>query len=109
MAEILAVEAREILDSRGNPTVEVEVELEDGTRARAGVPSGASTGAFEAVERRDGDKGRYLGKGVEQAVAAVREVAAQADGIDAEAALRAATRELEEVARAAERGPRTVT
>ena len=71
MASIEAVGAREILDSRGNPTVEVEVALDDGTLARAAVPSGASTGAFEAVERRDGDKGRYLGKGVEKAVDAV--------------------------------------
>jgi enolase len=71
MATIEAVGAREILDSRGNPTVEVEVALDDGTLARAAVPSGASTGAFEAVERRDGDKARYLGKGVEQAVTAV--------------------------------------
>jgi len=71
MASIEAVGAREILDSRGNPTVEVEVALDDGTIARAGVPSGASTGAFEAVERRDGDKGRYQGKGVEGAVSAV--------------------------------------
>ena len=71
MASIEAVGAREILDSRGNPTVEVEVALDDGTIARAAVPSGASTGAFEAVERRDGDKGRYLGKGVEKAVDAV--------------------------------------
>ncbi len=71
MATIEAVGAREILDSRGNPTVEVEVALDDGTIARAAVPSGASTGAFEAVERRDGDKGRYLGKGVENAVDAV--------------------------------------
>ncbi len=71
MAVIDAIIAREILDSRGNPTVEVEVGLDDGTVARAAVPSGASTGAFEAVERRDGDKSRYLGKGVEQAVAAV--------------------------------------
>src|SRR6059036_2391738 len=71
MATIEAVVAREILDSRGNPTVEVEVGLDDGTTARAAVPSGASTGAFEAVERRDGDKGRYGGKGVEQAVDAV--------------------------------------
>ncbi|HEX2810790.1 MAG TPA: phosphopyruvate hydratase [Kineosporiaceae bacterium] len=71
MATIEAVGAREILDSRGNPTVEVEVALDDGTIARAAVPSGASTGAFEAVERRDGDKQRYLGKGVEQAVTAV--------------------------------------
>ncbi|MEO7447097.1 MAG: phosphopyruvate hydratase, partial [Humibacillus sp.] len=71
MATIDAVGAREILDSRGNPTVEVEVALDDGTIARAAVPSGASTGAFEAVERRDGDKKRYLGKGVQQAVDAV--------------------------------------
>ncbi len=71
MASIEAVGAREILDSRGNPTVEVEVALDDGTLARAAVPSGASTGAFEAVELRDGDKGRYLGKGVEKAVDAV--------------------------------------
>ncbi len=71
MASIEAIGAREILDSRGNPTVEVEVVLEDGTMARAAVPSGASTGAFEAVELRDGDKGRYLGKGVETAVAHV--------------------------------------
>lgn len=71
MATIEAVGAREILDSRGNPTVEVEVALDDGTIARAAVPSGASTGAFEAVERRDGDQGRYLGKGVEGAVDAV--------------------------------------
>ena len=68
MASIEAIGAREILDSRGNPTVEVEVVLEDGTMARAAVPSGASTGAFEAVELRDGDKDRYLGKGVEKAV-----------------------------------------
>ena len=74
MATIEAVGAREILDSRGNPTVEVEVALDDGTIARAAVPSGASTGAFEAVERRDGDKGRYGGKGVEQAVNAVLDV-----------------------------------
>ena len=73
MAIIVDLYAREILDSRGNPTVEVEVELEDGTRARAGVPSGASTGAFEAVERRDGDASRYLGKGVEGAVQSVNE------------------------------------
>ncbi|WP_298889223.1 phosphopyruvate hydratase [uncultured Serinicoccus sp.] len=71
MAAIDAIIAREILDSRGNPTVEVEVGLDDGTVARAAVPSGASTGAFEAVERRDGDETRYLGKGVENAVAAV--------------------------------------
>lgn len=71
MAQIEAVGAREILDSRGNPTVEVEVLLEDGTVSRAAVPSGASTGAFEAYELRDGDKDRYQGKGVEKAVDAV--------------------------------------
>ncbi|MEV7647467.1 phosphopyruvate hydratase [Arthrobacter sp. NPDC089319] len=71
MALIDAIHAREILDSRGNPTVEVEVLLSDGSMGRAAVPSGASTGAFEAVERRDGEKGRYLGKGVSQAVGAV--------------------------------------
>ena len=71
MASIEAVGAREILDSRGNPTVEVEVLLDDGTVARAAVPSGASSGAFEAYEKRDGDKKRYLGKGVEKAVDAV--------------------------------------
>ncbi len=71
MASIDAVGAREILDSRGNPTIEVEVALDDGTVSRAAVPSGASTGAFEAVELRDGDKSRYGGKGVTRAVAAV--------------------------------------
>jgi enolase len=71
VASIDAVGAREILDSRGNPTIEVEVALDDGTVARASVPSGASTGAFEAAERRDGDPKRYGGKGVEQAVDAV--------------------------------------
>jgi len=71
VAQIEAVGAREILDSRGNPTVEVEVLLEDGTVSRAAVPSGASTGAFEAYELRDGDKDRYLGKGVQKAVDAV--------------------------------------
>ena len=76
MASIEAIGAREILDSRGNPTVEVEVILEDGTFERAAVPSGASTGAFEAVERRDGDKGRYQGKGVQDAVDAVNEIIA---------------------------------
>ena len=74
MSAIEAVGAREILDSRGNPTVEVEVLLEDGTVSRAAVPSGASTGAFEAYELRDGDKGRYLGKGVLKAVDAVLDV-----------------------------------
>ena len=73
MATIEALNAREILDSRGNPTIEVEVLLDDNTFARAAVPSGASTGAFEAVERRDGDKERYLGKGVQDAVEAVLE------------------------------------
>jgi enolase len=68
-----AVAAREILDSRGNPTIEVEVALDDGTISRAGVPSGASTGAYEALELRDGDKGRYGGKGVQKAVQAVVE------------------------------------
>ncbi len=74
MASIEAVGAREILDSRGNPTIEVEVVLDDDTFARAAVPSGASTGAFEAVELRDGDKKRYGGKGVLKAVAAVLDV-----------------------------------
>lgn len=73
MATIEAIVAREILDSRGNPTVEVEVGLDDGTIGRAAVPSGASTGAFEAVELRDGDKDRYLGKGVEKAVSNVED------------------------------------
>ncbi|NMA61444.1 MAG: phosphopyruvate hydratase [Firmicutes bacterium] len=73
---INGVIAREVLDSRGNPTVEVEVFLVDGARGRAIVPSGASTGAFEAVELRDGDKGRYLGKGVQQAVKNVEEIIA---------------------------------
>jgi enolase len=72
MAIIEALGAREILDSRGNPTVEVEIQLEDGTQARAAVPSGASTGAFEAAELRDGGK-RYLGKGVEKAIAFVND------------------------------------
>ena len=76
MAHIEAIGAREILDSRGNPTVEVEVLLDDGTVSRAAVPSGASTGAFEAVERRDGDDNRYMGKGVEDAVEAVTDVIA---------------------------------
>ncbi|HVY88242.1 MAG TPA: phosphopyruvate hydratase, partial [Hyphomonadaceae bacterium] len=73
MTEIVDVYAREILDSRGNPTVEVEVTLEDGSAGRAAVPSGASTGAHEAVELRDGDKSRYGGKGVLKAVAAVND------------------------------------
>ncbi len=84
MATIEAIGAREILDSRGNPTVEVEVVLDDGTLARAAVPSGASTGAFEANELRDGDPKRYLGKGVEKAVENVNERIAEAvRGFDA--------------------------
>ena len=84
MSAIEAVGAREILDSRGNPTVEVEVLLEDGTVARAAVPSGASTGAFEAYELRDEDKGRYLGKGVLKAVGNVLDVLGPAiEGFDA--------------------------
>ena len=78
MSQISKIHAREILDSRGNPTVEVDVVLADGTLGRAAVPSGASTGAHEAVEKRDGDKDRYLGKGVTQAVAAVNGEIAQA-------------------------------
>jgi enolase len=79
-----AIGAREILDSRGNPTVEVEVLLTDGTVSRAAVPSGASSGAFEAYELRDGDKGRYLGKGVLKAVAAITQtIAPVLDGMDA--------------------------
>ena len=71
MSMIIDIHAREILDSRGNPTVEVDVTLEDGTMGRAAVPSGASTGAHEAVEKRDGDTSRYMGKGVLEAVNAV--------------------------------------
>ena len=84
MSEILDVYGREVLDSRGNPTVEVEVVLDDGSFGRAMVPSGASTGAFEAVELRDGDKGRYLGKGVTKAVDHVnKELADAVIGMDA--------------------------
>ena len=84
MAVITAVHARQILDSRGNPTVEVEVLLEDGAFARAAVPSGASTGEWEAVERRDGDKSVYLGKGVLGAVKSViEEIAEEVIGIEA--------------------------
>jgi len=68
MAEIIDVRARQILDSRGNPTVEVDVTLEDGSQGRAAVPSGASTGEYEAVELRDGDKKVYGGKGVLKAI-----------------------------------------
>ena len=85
MTAIIDIHGREILDSRGNPTVEVEVLLEDGSFGRAAVPSGASTGAHEAVELRDGDKARYLGKGVTKAVAAVNgEIADALIGLDAE-------------------------
>ncbi|WP_171207299.1 MULTISPECIES: phosphopyruvate hydratase [unclassified Ruegeria] len=84
MSTIIDIHAREILDSRGNPTVEVDVILEDGTMGRAAVPSGASTGAYEAVEKRDGDKTRYMGKGVLEAVAAVNgEIAEELVGFDA--------------------------
>ncbi|MDJ1017439.1 MAG: phosphopyruvate hydratase [Paracoccaceae bacterium] len=83
MSTIIDIHAREILDSRGNPTVEVDVILEDGTMGRAAVPSGASTGAHEAVEKRDGDKARYMGKGVLQAVEAVNgEIAEALVGFD---------------------------
>ncbi|QPQ55740.1 phosphopyruvate hydratase [Allosphingosinicella flava] len=85
MTAILDVHARQILDSRGNPTVEVEVMLEDGSMGRAAVPSGASTGAHEAVEKRDGDKAVYLGKGVTQAVEAVTgEIFEAIAGLEAE-------------------------
>jgi enolase len=84
MSTIIDIHAREILDSRGNPTVEVDVVLESGAMGRAAVPSGASTGAHEAVERRDGDKARYKGKGVLEAVAAVNgEIAEEIVGFDA--------------------------
>ncbi len=84
MSTIIDIFAREILDSRGNPTVEVDVILEDGTMGRAAVPSGASTGAHEAVEKRDGDKDRYMGKGVLEAVAAVNgEIGENLVGFDA--------------------------
>ena len=84
MSTIMDVHAREILDSRGNPTVEVEVLLEDGVMGRASVPSGASTGSFEAVELRDGDKTRYNGKGVLKAVENVNEIIApELVGLDA--------------------------
>ncbi len=84
MSTIIDIHAREILDSRGNPTVEVDVTLEDGSSGRAAVPSGASTGAHEAVEKRDGDSSRYKGKGVLEAVAAVNgEIAENLIGMDA--------------------------
>ena len=78
MSSIVDIIAREILDSRGNPTVEVDVTLEDGSFGRAAIPSGASTGAYEAVELRDGEKGRYLGKGVMNAVTNVNTLIAPA-------------------------------
>ena len=84
MSIIEYVEAREILDSRGNPTVEVDVVLEDGSMGRAAVPSGASTGEHEALELRDGDKARFLGKGVLKAVQNVNNIiAAEVVGLDA--------------------------
>ena len=85
MTAIIDINAREILDSRGNPTVEVDVILEDGSLGRAAVPSGASTGAHEAVELRDGDPNRYSGKGVEKAVDGVNgEIYDALVGMDAE-------------------------
>src|ERR1035437_5553378 len=85
MTAITDIIGREILDSRGNPTVEVDVLLEDGSKGRAAVPSGASTGAHEAVELRDGDKARYGGKGVRKAVDAVNgEIYDALGGMDAE-------------------------
>src|SRR5256886_15043822 len=84
MPAITGVYAREILDSRGNPTIEVEVQLESGAWGRAAVPSGASTGKREAVELRDGDDQRYNGKGVQQAVRNVEEtIAPEVDGMEA--------------------------
>ena len=85
MTAIVDVHARQILDSRGNPTVEVDVTLEDGSMGRAAVPSGASTGAHEAVELRDGDKSRWGGKGVMKAVEGVNgEIAEAVVGLEAE-------------------------
>ena len=85
MTAIIDVHARQILDSRGNPTIEVDVTLEDGSMGRAAVPSGASTGAHEAAELRDGDKGRWGGKGVQKAVDAVNgEIRAAVAGHEAE-------------------------
>jgi enolase len=98
MSLIIDIHAREILDSRGNPTVEVDVVLEDGTLGRAAVPSGASTGVHEAVEKRDGDKARYMGKGVLEAVEAVNgEIADSLVGYEAteQAAIDATMRELD--------------
>src|SRR6202000_2053695 len=85
MTQISDIHAREILDSRGNPTLEAEVTLADGSIGRAAVPSGASTGSREAVELRDGDKSRYLGKGVRKAVANVNgDIAKALKGFNAE-------------------------
>src|SRR5688572_4501679 len=85
MTAIVDIVARQILDSRGNPTVEVDVTLEDGSSGRAAVPSGASTGAYEAVELRDGDKSRFLGKGVDKALEAVNgEIFEAIGGMEAE-------------------------
>jgi enolase len=85
MTAIVDITAREILDSRGNPTIEVDVTLEDGSLGRAAVPSGASTGAHEAVELRDGDKSRYNGKGVLRAIDSVnRDIFDAIGGFDAE-------------------------
>src|SRR5258707_8165524 len=85
MSAIIDIHARQILDSRGNPTVEVDVTLESGASGRAAVPSGASTGAHEAVELRDGDKSKYLGKGVLNAVASVNgEIFDAVGGLDAD-------------------------
>ena len=86
MTAIIGITARQILDSRGNPTVEVDVALEDGSFGRAAVPSGASTGAHEAVELRDGDKTRYLGKGVLKAIEAVKAMIARKKAAAAAAA-----------------------
>ena len=84
MTDIIDIHAREIMDSRGNPTVEVDVTLSDGSFGRAAVPSGASTGAHEAVELRDGDKKRFLGKGVLKAIDSVNDAIADAlVGMDA--------------------------
>ncbi|MBO0733426.1 MAG: phosphopyruvate hydratase, partial [Methylocapsa sp.] len=85
MTAIADIAAREILDSRGNPTIEVDVSLEDGSFGRAAVPSGASTGAHEAVELRDGDKNRYFGKGIQKAVDSVNgDIFDALSGLDAE-------------------------
>jgi enolase len=89
MTAIVDIIGREILDSRGNPTVEVDVVLADGSRGRAGVPSGASTGTHEAVELRDGDNARYQGKGVRTAVEGINgEIMDALGGMDAEAQIK---------------------